>query len=65
MLAPAELVCAADDPLYEAKHAGRDTWRYAAGLGETVVMPGLPVEAPVLPVVADTPCTLVKQPLVR
>lgn len=32
MLAPGELVCAADDALYEAKHAGRDTWRYAAGL---------------------------------
>ncbi len=32
MLAPGELICAADDALYEAKHAGRDTWRYAAGL---------------------------------
>lgn len=34
MLAPEELVCAADDALYEAKHGGRDGWRYAAGLGE-------------------------------
>lgn len=34
MLAPGELVCAADDALYEAKHAGRNTWRYAAGLGD-------------------------------
>ncbi|MDQ8036309.1 MAG: diguanylate cyclase [Pedobacter sp.] len=32
MLAPGELICAADDALYEAKHGGRDTWRYAAGL---------------------------------
>ncbi|MGH8493719.1 MAG: diguanylate cyclase [Moraxellaceae bacterium] len=32
MLAAGELICAADDALYEAKHAGRDTWRYAAGL---------------------------------
>lgn len=32
MLAPGELICAADDALYEAKHAGRDAWRYAAGL---------------------------------
>lgn len=32
MLAPGELICAADDALYEAKHAGRDTWRFAAGL---------------------------------
>lgn len=32
MLSPGELVCAADDALYESKHAGRDTWRYAAGL---------------------------------
>lgn len=32
MLAPSELVCAADDALYEAKHAGRDAWRYAAGI---------------------------------
>lgn len=34
MLDPGELVCAADDALYEAKHAGRDTWRYAAGIDE-------------------------------
>ncbi|MDF2446343.1 MAG: hypothetical protein K0S46_1579 [Moraxellaceae bacterium] len=34
MLAPGELICAADDALYEAKHAGRDTWRYAAGIDE-------------------------------
>lgn len=34
MLAPAELICAADDALYEAKHGGRDTWRYAAGIDE-------------------------------
>lgn len=32
MLEPGELVCAADDALYEAKHAGRDGWRYAAGI---------------------------------
>ncbi|MCD6061625.1 MAG: diguanylate cyclase [Moraxellaceae bacterium] len=32
MLLPGELICAADDALYEAKHAGRATWRYAAGL---------------------------------
>lgn len=32
MVAPGELICAADDALYEAKHAGRDTWRYAAGI---------------------------------
>lgn len=32
MLEPEELVCAADDALYEAKHAGRDDWRYAAGI---------------------------------
>lgn len=32
MVAPGELVCAADDALYEAKHAGRDGWRYAAGI---------------------------------
>ncbi len=34
MLAPGELICAADDALYEAKHAGRDAWRYAAGLAD-------------------------------
>lgn len=34
MLAPGELICAADDALYEAKHAGRNTWRYAAGIDE-------------------------------
>lgn len=34
MLAPEELICAADDALYEAKHGGRDGWRYAAGIGE-------------------------------
>ncbi len=33
MVAPDELICAADDALYEAKHAGRDTWRFAAGIG--------------------------------
>lgn len=33
MLSSDELICAADDALYEAKHAGRDCWRYAAGLG--------------------------------
>lgn len=27
-----ELVCAADDALYEAKNAGRDGWRFAAGI---------------------------------
>lgn len=32
MLEPEELICAADDALYEAKHAGRDDWRYAAGI---------------------------------
>jgi diguanylate cyclase (GGDEF)-like protein len=32
MVTPGELVCAADDALYEAKHAGRDAWRYAAGI---------------------------------
>jgi diguanylate cyclase (GGDEF)-like protein len=34
MVSADELVCAADDALYEAKHAGRDTWRYASGLGD-------------------------------
>jgi diguanylate cyclase (GGDEF)-like protein len=34
MLAPGELICAADDALYEAKHAGRDTWRHASGVAE-------------------------------
>lgn len=34
MLSPGELICAADDALYEAKHAGRDAWRYAAGLAD-------------------------------
>lgn len=42
MLTPEELVCAADDALYEAKHAGRDGWRYAAGLGEA----GAPLALP-------------------
>lgn len=32
MMEPEELICAADDALYEAKHAGRDGWRYAAGI---------------------------------
>lgn len=32
MVSSAELICAADDALYEAKHAGRDGWRYAAGI---------------------------------
>lgn len=41
MLAPGELICAADDALYEAKHAGRDTWRYAAGIDQaTGARPG-------------------------
>lgn len=39
MVAPEELVCAADDALYEAKHGGRDGWRYAAGLGTGAVQP--------------------------
>lgn len=34
MVEASELVCAADDALYEAKHAGRNGWRYAAGIGE-------------------------------
>lgn len=42
MLAPEELVCAADDALYEAKHAGRDCWRYAAGLGSDAAARGQP-----------------------
>jgi diguanylate cyclase (GGDEF)-like protein len=29
LTAAGELICAADDALYEAKHAGRDAWRYA------------------------------------
>lgn len=32
MIDPEELVCAADDALYEAKNAGRDSWRFAAGI---------------------------------
>lgn len=32
MLDPEELVCAADDALYEAKNGGRDGWRFAAGI---------------------------------
>lgn len=34
MVEPEELICAADDALYEAKNAGRDGWRYAAGIGD-------------------------------
>lgn len=34
MLKPDELVCAADDALYEAKAHGRGHWRYAAGIEE-------------------------------
>ncbi len=30
LAAPAELICAADEALYAAKHAGRDAWRCAA-----------------------------------
>lgn len=34
MLRPEELVCAADDALYETKTHGRGHWRYAAGIGD-------------------------------
>lgn len=34
MIEPEELVCAADDALYEAKNSGRDSWRYAAGIDD-------------------------------
>lgn len=32
MLEAEELICAADDALYEAKNLGRDRWRFAAGI---------------------------------
>lgn len=32
MLEAEELICAADDALYEAKNLGRDHWRFAAGI---------------------------------
>lgn len=39
MMELSELVLAADDALYEAKHAGRNGWRYAAGIGEQTRKP--------------------------
>lgn len=36
LLAASELICAADDALYEAKKAGRDAWRYAADIPDKV-----------------------------
>jgi diguanylate cyclase (GGDEF)-like protein len=37
-----ELVCAADEALYEAKHAGRDDWRYFEGLCTPMGRSGTP-----------------------